>query len=537
MDGGVRQEEMADQLKREVKEGSLRRRTEGHIHALDDRSSPLAPSGISLYDHSDAISNTQYDVFEHSIVAPSTPPQRGSDCTITCKDARAKIEFGRSETIFFTFYLDHVFPFLFPFYHPSILQGGKSWVLEMMLSSPVIRQAILCQSSYFFSLAQSTAQVDRAWETILAQTGHAFDMLSKALQIIQNASITEHLHGSVRIMASILQVQRFEIAVLNFNNCQSHLNAASTLFEQLLDSTCSSGYNETETSFQAVVNQLGPSTWILPAQCVQVSSAEQVAFRFSATLLIFDDIIASTVLQEEPRLYKYHYGLLGSALDTNPLIDVKAVVGCQNWVMLGIGEIAVLDAWKQQCKRAGNLDVMELVFRATAIKERFKEGFMLLETNPGNVTSTVNSLLGAFTSGQDEKAATLATQSILVTRVWAHAALLYLCVVVSGWQPASDDMRYHRGRIVELLSREISPSELLRTMVWPFCVAGCLAEPDQEVHFRHMAEQLQPPSVFGTVRKALEIMERVWRNRGAEDAANRDLASCFKGQGDMVLLV
>jgi hypothetical protein len=64
-------------------------------------------------------------------------------------------------------------------------------------------------------------------------------------------------------------------------------------------------------------------------------------------------------------------------------------------------------------------------------------------------------------------------------------------------------------------------------MVWPFCVAGCLAEPAQEAHLRAVAKALQPPSVFGTIYKALEIMENVWRNRDAGDAANRDLATCF----------
>ncbi|KAH6676215.1 hypothetical protein B0J14DRAFT_350612 [Halenospora varia] len=74
-------------------------------------------------------------------------------------------------------------------------------------------------------------------------------------------------------------------------------------------------------------------------------------------------------------------------------------------------------------------------------------------------------------------------------------------------------------------------------MVWPFCVAGCLAEPAQEAHIRRMVEVLQPPSVFGTVRKALEIMENVWRNRDTGDAASRDLATCFRSQGGLVLLV
>jgi C6 transcription factor Pro1 len=196
-----------------------------------------------------------------------------------------------------------------------------------------------------------------------------------------------------------------------------------------------------------------------------------------------------------------------------------------------------LDAWKQQCKRAGNLDVMELVHRATALKDFLEAHLTSLEINPAIIRKEGNNMLEVFTADYWQESKTPASQNSLVTRVWAHAALLYLFVVVSGWQPASVDVRYHVGQIIELLTSQISPPELLRTMVWPFCVAGCLAEPALEPQLRGMVEALQPPSVFGTVRKALEIMETVWCNREARDAANRDLAMCFRSQGDLVLLV
>jgi hypothetical protein len=201
-----------------------------------------------------------------------------------------------------------------------------------------------------------------------------------------------------------------------------------------------------------------------------------------------------------------------------------------------MGEIAVLDAWKQRCKSAGNLNVMELVRRATAIKDSLVARLMRLEVEPVIIPKEAGSLLDVLTAGFSQSQ-TSANQTSLVTRVWAHAALIYLFVVVSGWQPASIDVRYHVDLTLELLTHQISPPALLRTMVWPFCVAGCLAEPAQEAHFRAMVEVLQPPSVFGTARKALEIMENLWRNRNTGDAANRDLAACFRSQGDLVLLV
>jgi hypothetical protein len=538
MDGGVRQEEMAEKIKSEVKENAYHRRS---IHTSSDRISPTESATVDSTmlaqktprDAAFPMSKLRGDDVNGCPQSSLGLRQRDTDCTLISKDAREQIAFGRPDTILLMFYLEKLFPFLFPFYDPPLLQGGRAWILEMMISSPVVKQATLCQSSYFFSLAQGMA----VWETVLTQTQDAFGMLRQALQVISDASVTEHLHGTVRIMASVMQVQRFEVAVLSFNNCQAHLSAALALFRQLLDSVGVVEPPCPSSSFNAVICRLRLASGSAPTQSFQIPGAEQAAFRFSSALLIFDDIIASTVLQEQPRLYEYHRSLLGSINGSDPPINLEDVVGCQNWALLHIGEIAALDAWKQQSKRAENLDVMELVRRATAIKESLQEHLLRVETDPISTSNERSSLLDIFTSDFGQQIKTPASQSSLVTRVWAHAAFIYLFVVVSGWQPASADVRYHVGSLIELLTNQISPPVLLRTMVWPFCVAGCLAVPAQETHLRGMVEALQPPSVFGTVRKALEIMENVWRNRDAGDVGNRDLATCFRSQGDLVLLV
>ncbi|KAF7557726.1 hypothetical protein G7Z17_g416 [Cylindrodendrum hubeiense] len=539
---------MAERLKHEVKEKAQRRRGERGAHTSVSRISAAEvaaeewvvppqqlPRGLDT-PMCELLALNIPNLMEPCPQASATSPQRGADCTFANKDAGERIPFGRSDTILIMFYLEHVLPFLFPFYQPCLLDGGRSWVLEMMISSPVVRQATLCQSSYFFSLAQRTADHNSVWETVLMQSRDAFGVLRQSLQVIDGSSITQHLHGAVRIMASIMQVQRFEISVLSFDNCQTHLNAALALFKQLLDS---SGTLETVCSrFHVIMGRLGPPSLIRPGPIAQIPSAEQAAFRFSSTLLILDDIIASTVLQEQPRLYEYHGILLHTTNGTDALIDLEAVVGCQNWVLLHIGEISALDAWKQRCKREGNLDVMELVHRATVIKEALEAHLKQLETGAVTINNeSSSSLLNVLTANLGRQPKLHASQSVLATRVWAHAALLFLSVVVSGWQPASADVRHHVDRIMGLITWQLTPPALMRTVVWPFCVAGCLAEPAQEVCFRGMVEALQPPSVFGTARKALQIMESVWSDRDANDAASRDLAACFRRHGDLVLLV
>ncbi|KAI8958751.1 fungal-specific transcription factor domain-containing protein [Daldinia sp. FL1419] len=522
MDGGVRQEEMAERLKREVKEKAHLRREVRQTHTPDDLPRTAVPEGLN---------NEMGSRSETS----ASRLQRRADCTVAGKEFRDGPSFGRSCTILITFYLENLLPFLFPFYRPSPLEGGRSWILEMMISSPVVRQATLCQSSYFFSLAQGTANHDAVWETVLAQTREAFGVLRQSLQVIDGSNITEHIHGAVRIMASVMQMQRFEITVLCFDNCQAHLNAGVALFKQLLDSSGAVETASPSAKFTAVINRLGPPTRISPAQNIEVQSAEQAAFRFSSALLIFDDIISSTVLQDHPRLYEYHHCLLSDVNGTDPLIDLETVIGCQNWVLLRISEISVLDVWKQQCKAEGNLDVMELVRRATVIKSCLEARLIQPGVEALITPQHGETLMNVFTEHSYEQVPD--NQTRVVTRIWAHAALIYLSIVVSGWQPASAEIRYHSNQVIDLLTNLISPASLLRTMVWPFCVAGCFAEPAQEAQLNGMVYTLQPPAVFGTVRKALEIMGNVWRNRDLDQLPMLDLATCFRVRGDLVLLV
>jgi C6 transcription factor Pro1 len=546
MDGGVRQEQMAEQLKREVKERPHRRPGERAVHISDGRLSDPAPTlppslppcnmNASRCTRLKVTPDCRNDDMERSFEASSIHAQRGRDCSLANEDTHEGITFGRSDTILLMFYLEHLLPFLFPFYRPSLLQGGRAWILEMMISSPVVRKATLCQSSYFFSLARGTSAPAMIGETVLAQTRDAFGVLRQALQVMDGPDLSEHLHGAVRTMSSIVQIQRFEIAALSFNNCQTHLNAALALFRQLIEVAKDIEPSGVASRFDNLVSRLGPPSRILPTQFIQVPSAEQAAFRFSSSLLILDDIIASTILQEQPKLYDYHCDLLTTIHGNETVIDLASVVGCQNMVLVQIGEIAALDGWKQQSIRAGTLNVMELVQRATVIKSSQEDHLRWLETGPLPISKD-DSLLGIFTADFYKHSETSTTDSSLVTRVWAHAGLIYLHIVVSGWQPASTEVRHHVGQIIRLLTLQLSHPTLLRTVAWPFCVAGCLAEQAQRSHLREMVEALQPPSVFGTVHKALEIMEDVWRTTGIVDAGSRDLATCFRDHGGLVLLV
>ena len=531
MDGRAKQKEKAEQLKREIKENAHRR--QGKDNSTIELISTL--QGIPndpVSTPRKATSEIDNDIIESSAEAPTQWRHRGADRMFGGQDGPESVTFGHTDYVLSAFYLETLFPFLFPFYCPSPLRGGKAWIFEMIVSSRVVRQVALCYSSYFFSLTRGNADHTVVWEKVLKQNGDAFRQLREALQAIDSSSITEHPHAAVRVIASMIQLQRFDVAISNFSNCHSHLDASLALFQQLLQSSGSEA--SPRTLFKAVMGRLSPTPETFTSPCTQIPSAEQAAFRFSSATLILDDIIGSIQLRQRPRLYAYHHSLLADI--ENPPIDMEEVFGCKNKILVQIGEICALDAWKQQYKAAGSLDVVELVRRAVPIEEMLKAYLESVGPNQAAAAAPTESksALSIFTQTGNQKST---TQGFIVTRVWAHAALLYLFIVVSGWQPSRCDVRHHVYQIIELLKYQISPPALLRTMVWPFCVAGCLAEPAQEVDFREMVRELQPPSLFGTVYKSLEIMENAWHNRVSEDIIDRDIATCFKGQSGLVLLV
>lgn len=512
MDGGTRQAEMAARLKREIK--AVRRRQENPHQA-----NPTPDPSRGPCDASDTVSPT-----------PGPKSTTWSDKIAKGSSGSSQypgVSTGWPESLLFTFYLENLLPFLFPFYRPSPLQGGRAWIPDMLMSSPVFRQAAFCQTTYFYSLALGTAGCDLAWDRVFEQTKEAYEILRESLRTFSESGLKDRLSEAVRVLAGIMQLLCYDSALSGVANTSGHLQGAVTLLQQILSTAAPD-----QDSFDSVMDRLDWSPWILPAQCVQVLSADQEVMRFSTALVTFFDIIASTARQEQPKLYEHRHPLLGH--DTSrPRIELDKVFGCENWVLLQISEIAALAAWKRQCKTAGNLDYMKLVHRATAIKDALESRSATLDASSTTEFEKDKPVLDLFALSYSQPTDTSIISSKLVTRVWAHAALVYLAVVVSGFQPASDEIRQHVGCAIKILTQELSPPAMARTLLWPICVIGCLAEPSHEASLRSLIEGLQPPSIFGGLHRALAIMEEVWQDRSAE----RDISSCFQHQGVLVLLV
>jgi hypothetical protein len=286
--------------------------------------------------------------------------------------------------------------------------------------------------------------------------------------------------------------------------------------------------------YKNVMKSFGPSAWTLPSHYVHVPSADEANLDFSISLNIFHDAIASTILRQKPQLSDYHI-LLRPSNEGDPLIDLAAIVGIQNWIILAIGQIAALEAWKQQCKSAGTLDVMELVRRASPIKEELLTQLVGVEADSVRGQEDRRNSVDSCVLAVDQILwGRTAECSTIATRIWAHASLLYLSVVVSGRQPASPDVRKHVSSLVDLFATKLQPPALLRTCAWAFFVLCCFAEPHEQMVMRGLVEQLRPPSMFGTLYKIVRVMEGMADLR---TSTTDDLFTCLRSQEQLVLLV
>jgi len=573
VDGGERQREMAEQLKQEVRDKAPYRRSLAYAKAMNEpkqemqlfslpepHSGDLEPVDPPSYPPQDAVA-VFFPTPEHRNTLPSSLRFPGTGSVTPSATSRSLSSQHASDPVgldrgLVVCYLDFYFPFLFPFYQPSMLDRGRAWVVDFITDSQAMEQTTLSLSSYFFSLAldmtnetahKSCRKV--AWEKLLSKIHGTFGLLRDELQSLTMGDISEHLPRAVQIMGCILLLQRFETAIFSFDNCEAHLNAAIELFKHVLEGSEAAAACDPSgwpSRFASVMRQLrghGPP-WLRQFPTFQAPSSEQMAFRFFSALLLVDDIIASTALGEEPKLYQFHDSILGNGQwqtwkdEQAPYtIQLESIMGCQNWAMVAVARISALDAWKKRQKAAGDLDVMELALRAAGIKSVLVASLTRIEVSPPAVPAETNeSVWGIFTPSNGQASA-MADQSLLATRIWAHAAILYLSVVVSGWQPSSSEVRHHVACIVELLSQRILSWAVLRTIAWPFCVAGCLAGPTQEPLFGSIVGGLRPPGLLGPLQKALHIMEVVWRRRDLLDSNTWDIAACFQDQGYLVLLV
>jgi hypothetical protein len=305
----------------------------------------------------------------------------------------------------------------------------------------------------------------------------------------------------------------------DMKNWQKHLQAAPDL-HVFLRTYCTPQHllSNSRTSFHESSNQSA------------ISFVDHAAMEFFSGVIIWFDILGSASTGLRPQYADICAAALG---DVDSKVQLQNLMGCENWAMTIIREIAVLEDWKRETASDGVVSLRELVRRASDIKQRLESGIARLTER----LSQVSNVYGAYVKNSlDMCSKDLVVSSI--THVFACAAQVYLSAIVSGPKPNLPEMRGNVARTLAALNA-LPGAKLIRNVVWPFCIAGCMAAHDQEPKFRDLASAVKiDKHTFGTSWRALEVMETCWMMRRSPETENgTDWFTAMKKLGVHILLV
>jgi len=248
-------------------------------------------------------------------------------------------------------------------------------------------------------------------------------------------------------------------------------------------------------------------------------SEDNSAISFLLGSFISIDIISCASIRSSPFLKLDHNLLLERGS-----IHLEDLIGCQNWVIILISEISLLDTWKKEAEKTQKLSIGELAKRGRQIEQRLREKLADIENTPSIRASSGNlsEMLSASTCTE-------------ITKIFALSAITYLHVVISGAHPELPEIIESVSKTIIAL-QHLSDPKLLRNLIWPFCISGCLALEEQYATFRDFISAARvTQSTFGTCFEAFKIIEECWEMRKA-CLYNCDWVSAMNKRGHYVLL-
>lgn len=434
-------------------------------------------------------------------------------------------------------FLDSIFPYLFPYYHPFPLAGGKGWVLQSLLANRSVYHTCISIATYFFGLLAGPAH--EACNSLL--NDKLQDQLEKGLRELRREMEALRLRpvclGNVEAltcMQSIVLMCHFEVATGNKDNWKLHLDAAITMLLQMVPSP---------EHWGCVLDSFDSGQWD-SVGIEKPFTSHQCALRFYTAQCLYIDAIASITLSRVPRLHAYQNSLTPgcsskpvNTMRTNALF-IDEYIGMHNGVLQMLSDVTALDAWRKEQRRAGSLSIHELLAKAQTVGDALKVMVAQVEeVVAGGCEAAANAfpkpfnLLGELEPPSPDDLPGHPVHNL----IWILATQTYLHLVTSGWQPSCPEIARNQARMTDLF-KSLSRTTALRSLALPLCVAGCLAAPEEEETYRQIVAGMGSLRIFGTVKDALAVMEAVWAKRNEIDES-WDLSKCLNILGHSTLLI
>lgn len=329
------------------------------VPEVDDADSVPAPSNQESHF---AINNSQ------PIQTTSTQQERRQMPWIDSHDASLLMH-----------YLDQVFSWQFPYHSYASRSGNRGWLLLLLIQQGPLYHAILSLSS----LHQS-ALLGREEE--YCQQSIAFDRHSRALRELcafmsckedklfnDPARMTEFLSSSIMLITfevRIVSISRSIAAKFTQvfrggeHDWQLHLNAVTSTLSQL----------PPETALMSQDPRDDPQLDQMHEYLKFSENKDRYGLQFLITATLWFDILSCVSTGKVPAL-PYNQWL------RIPELDTAGIMGCQNWIMSLIGDLACLQQWKDNSIKSGLLSTRELAVKGQQIENALEDGLTHLDLN------------------------------------------------------------------------------------------------------------------------------------------------------------
>ncbi|KAK6535737.1 hypothetical protein TWF694_002185 [Orbilia ellipsospora] len=496
MDGGDRQARMAQRIKIQIRASSTQnhRITQGiqiGVFSSDERHGH-PPQNLQLLD---------------AAIEPSPILNQADDISSVSKS-------DDTEQFLESLYLDTVFPFLFPAYKPTLLSGGRSWLPGLLKSNKAFFHSAMGVAAHYFTLILArdaghtirTPCEQHVWDSLAKHINLSTVYIKQDIAVFNSGSPGDGVDDIFRKLAALQSISGmliFETVMSKGTDWQVHLNAALTILGDIFQYEMTP--SETRYSLNKVLVgfQNQPSFFDGIELGFPVWNTDQASFRFFSAFLFYTDILTGVSFGETPQLRHLHKDLINKTSKRDPdtnqdpqFLDLEQYIGCPGWILLCISEISM---WERRLEQSVGHENHFGALNEWAVRlEELNQNFLHQFLDSG---SPHNSDIGNRATAKIQ----------LITRVWMHAAQIYLSVMDSSWHQLFTVAASNVESVLTII-KSLEPQKWLRSIIWPVLISGCAAGSEvQREYFREFIVSLGPFQRFGTFGEALHLMERVWR--------------------------
>lgn len=256
-----------------------------------------------------------------------------------------------------------------------------------------------------------------------------------------------------------------------------------------------------------------------------LSPSHRKAYHFFAAVICWYEIFSTTTTRLRPWAPR-------SCLEEAGFINLELITGCKNSAVLAIREIALLHEWKSSAGGTEGFDECQLIDRASFIEKSLEELLEECCDSDGKFASFGSLSLNKRLDPESQRwsktledpafQATSRNANISeITRVFACAALVYLNVVVYGPHAEHPKIKESVSRTTMALGA-LHNKNTLGLLVWPICLAGCMATNQHVGFFKSLSLEFENVSngKSGTLKKSFLIIEECWRLRESTGVAD-----------------